>query len=75
MDVLKSTLDDIFKAHPQRVGMTYIEHMMMSCRLSGIFMIGSIEALIHAVIPFVFEKGSTKCVSKATQLLHMNHRP
>lgn len=67
-------LHDIFTTHLHQVGMTYIEHLMTSCHLSKIFMMGSIKALIHAIIPFIFEKGSTQCVLTAACILDAHNR-
>lgn len=57
MDILK-----IFTAHPQEHNITYIQHMVISLTLSMNFFVASIQALIHAFFPFIFETSSSDTI-------------
>ena len=68
----------IFFNHPNKVGMTYFQHMKFSYRLSLLFFEGFYKALIHSFIPDIYITSSTN-ISKDIQdiinnvhLLHSN---
>ena len=58
----------IFK-HPERVCMTYGNHMLFSLNCSYIMFTGSIKAFIHAFIPDIYIASSTKVVNKLQKLI------
>lgn len=45
-----------FTAHPSRVNETYFEHAGVALSFSGQLFLAAVAALIHAVLPFAFEK-------------------
>jgi len=50
--------------HLQDVGETYDEHFVHAGRY-GLVLIGAgLACLVHAVLPFLFEKTGSQCVSK-----------
>ena len=53
-------LFDIFTAHPREHNITYMQPMMFSLNLGVSFFVASIQAVIHAVFPFIFESSSSK---------------
>lgn len=53
-------LFDIFTAHPREHNITYMQHMMISLNLGVSFFVASIQAVIHAVFPFIFESSSSE---------------
>ena len=48
-----------FLKHPNKAGMSYFEHLMLSMRFAFMLFIASIQAFIHALCPFLFE---TSCL-------------
>jgi hypothetical protein len=51
---------ELFTQHPAAVGMTYMQHGLLSLSLSRMFLVGAVQAFVHAIFPFFFEKGSTE---------------
>lgn len=47
-------LENLFTKHPQQVGETYIEHMLVSLSYSLTFFLLSVTSLVHAFLPFLF---------------------
>jgi hypothetical protein len=45
-----------FTAHPASVGESYIEHFGVALKYAGWLAAASFCALVHAVLPFMFEK-------------------
>ena len=53
-----------FTDHPASVGETYFEHLLAAATFSIRLLIASITCLIHAVLPFLFEKEGSKMVTR-----------
>jgi hypothetical protein len=51
--------------HPASVCMSYSEHFLLSMRFAGMFFIGSIKAVIHAIYPDVFITSTSKLLRDA----------
>ena len=49
-------------AHPNNMRMTYYRHFFVSFRYSTKLFIGSIKALIHAIIPSLYVTSTTELV-------------
>lgn len=45
-----------FVRHPQSVGESYGEHAMFAGRFGVTLLLAGMAALVHAVLPFAFEK-------------------
>ena len=60
----------LFTAHPASVDETYFEHMAFAGRFSGKLFAAAFAALVHAVLPFLFEKTASGIVG---QLYHRTH--
>ena len=53
-----------FGKHLQDVGETYDEHFVHAGRY-GLVLIGAgLACLVHAVLPFLFERTGSKCISQ-----------
>jgi len=63
-----------FETHPAQVGMTYVEHMCVSLRLSMIFGIASVKAVIHALLPHFFPSSSTMSLEEASRVIRASRR-
>ncbi len=44
-----------FTTHPREVGETYFEHGLFACRYGAKMTLGGIAALVHGLLPFLFE--------------------
>ena len=50
--------------HPNSVGETYIEHMGFALRFSALLFAAGFCALVHAVLPFCFEKTASNIIRR-----------
>ena len=48
-------MKNIFTKHPKSVGESYFKHFFHAIRFSGVLLILSFKALIHAILPFLYE--------------------
>lgn len=53
-----------FLAHPHAVNESYFEHMGAALRYAGTFAFCAFCALVHAFLPFLFEKTASTIVKK-----------
>ena len=54
----------IFTDHPQSVGETYFEHMRFAGWFAARLLMAGGAALVHAVIPCLFEKTASRMISQ-----------
>jgi hypothetical protein len=60
---MKSYLSKIsFTKHPNSVGENYIQHMLVSFSFSLLMIKGFFVCLIHALLPFCFEKTGSNMI-------------
>ncbi len=52
-----------FTTHPESVGETYSEHFGMALGFSARLALASLICLVHAVLPFMFEKTGSKMIA------------
>lgn len=65
-----SRLITLFTAHPASVDESLGEHFVFAARFSGLLFLAAGAALVHAILPFLFEKTASKIVG---QLYHRTH--
>ena len=53
-----------FTKHPHQVGETYAEHMAAAAGFGWTLFVAGIACMIHAVLPFLFEKTASRCVAQ-----------
>ncbi len=53
-----------FTTHPASVDETYFEHMLFAGRFSLRLFGAAFAALVHAVLPFLFEKTASQLIRK-----------
>ena len=46
----------VFLDHPRKVDETYAEHLLFASKFAGLLMLAGGVALVHALIPVLFEK-------------------
>lgn len=57
-------LTRIMIAHPNSVGETYLEHMRFALRFAALLTAAGVCALLHAFLPFCFEKTASNIVRR-----------
>jgi hypothetical protein len=62
----------LFLAHPQSVNESYFQHMGVALRYAGTFAFCAFCALVHAFLPFLFEKTASTIVKN--MVANMNAR-
>jgi hypothetical protein len=63
-----------FTEHPASVGETYTEHMARAGRF-GLRMVGAgIACLVHAVLPFLFERTGSVAIAELNDRMVVNRR-
>ena len=60
----------IFLSHPAQVDESYLEHAAFAARFSGWLFLASLAALVHAVIPCLFEKTASRIVARLYARTH-----
>jgi hypothetical protein len=67
---MKTNLKDLFTAHPQSVDESYFEHLLFAGKFSGQLFLAGFAALIHAMLPFLFEKTAGNLIKDMYQRIH-----
>ncbi len=57
-------LKRLFLDHPGSVDETYLEHAAFATRFSGTLFLAALAALVHALLPFAFEKTASTLVAR-----------
>ena len=65
-----SKFTELMTAHPASVDESYGEHFLFALRFSGTLMLAAGAALVHAVLPFLFEKTASQIVARLYQRTH-----
>ena len=60
----------LFTEHPQSVDETYLEHMRFAAGFSGRLFLAAGAALVHAFLPFLFEKTASSMISTMHHRMH-----
>ena len=60
----------LFLTHPQSVDESYLEHMAFAGRFSGKLFLAAGAALVHAVLPFMFEKTASGMIAEMYARTH-----
>ena len=59
-----ATMKNLFLTHPRSVEESYVEHMAFAGRFSGKLFLAAGAALVHAVLPFLFEKTASRMIAE-----------
>ncbi|MXQ06532.1 hypothetical protein GQ651_01595 [Alphaproteobacteria bacterium GH1-50] len=57
-----TTLSRAFTQHPASVDETYFEHLLFASRFAARLFAAGGAALIHAILPFMFEKTASNLI-------------
>ena len=60
---------EIFIDHPASVDETYFQHMRFAARFSAVLFAAGAAALIHALVPCLFEKTASNRIRKLYSLI------
>ena len=64
-----NALINAFVRHPNSVGESYAEHAAFAGRFGAMLMLAGLAALVHALLPFAFERTASGIVKQ----LHERH--
>lgn len=70
-----SPLTKLFTEHPASVDESYFEHMRFAGWFAGTLLLAAGAALVHAVLPFLFEKTASRIVSQLYDRTHNRGAP
>ena len=69
------SIQSLFTDHPASVGETYWQHLGAAWGFSWRMMVASIACLIHALLPFLFEKTGSRAITQLHDRMVVNrHR-
>ena len=54
--------------HPNKNGMTYFKHMYYSLKFAIMLLIASVQAVIHAILPFLFETSTSDLIRNINKI-------
>ena len=69
-----SRLITLFTAHPAAVEESFGEHFLFALKFSLLLFAAAGAAMVHAVLPFLFEKTASKIVAKLYARTHNRGR-
>jgi len=61
---------DLFLSHPRSVEESYFEHLAFAARFSALLFAAAAVALVHAILPFMFERTASRIVAKLYARTH-----
>jgi Family of unknown function (DUF6356) len=68
------SMHGLFTEHPASVGETYGEHLRAAVGFGLRMMLGGLACLAHALLPFLFERTASKCVTELHQRMVARQR-
>jgi hypothetical protein len=69
-----ATMKNLFLSHPKAVDETYFEHLAFAGRFSAVLFLAAGAALVHALLPFMFEKTASRMVARLYERTHNRGR-
>ena len=68
--LMSNQIARLFTAHPQSVDETYFEHLKFAGTFSAKLFAAGFCALVHAVLPFTFEKTASRMINELHHRMH-----
>jgi hypothetical protein len=65
-------MKSLFEEHPNSVGESYLMHMLQAGRFAGRLLLAGVACLIHAVLPFMFEKTASGAIAELHDRMVLN---
>jgi len=69
-----ATMKNLFLTHPQSVDETYFEHMAFAGKFAGLLFLAAFCAMVHAILPFMFEKTASGMIARMYAKTHNRGR-
>ena len=69
-----AAMRNLFLTHPQSVDESYVEHMAFAGRFSGKLFLAAGAALVHAILPFAYEKTASRLIAEMYAKTHNRGR-
>jgi len=69
-----ATMKSLFLTHPRSVDESYFEHMAFAGKFSGKLFLAGLCALVHAVLPFMFERTASSMIAEMYARTHNRGR-
>ncbi|MEO1746299.1 MAG: DUF6356 family protein [Pseudomonadota bacterium] len=63
----------LFTAHPATVDETYFEHLRFALGFAGWLALAAGAALVHALLPFLFERTAGRIIERLHHRIHNRH--
>ena len=67
---MRHSMERLFLDHPESVGETYLEHMRFAGGFAVSLLAAGFAALIHAFLPFMFEKTASGVIERLHRRMH-----
>ncbi len=64
------SLSQLFTDHPSSVDESYLQHMRFAGGFSGRLFLAGCAALVHALLPFLFEKTASGMIDAMHHRMH-----
>jgi hypothetical protein len=64
------SLSRLFTEHPQSVDENYFEHLLFAGKFAATLLVAGLAALVHAILPFLFEKTASRMINKMHYRMH-----
>lgn len=61
---------NLFTAHPASVDESFGEHFVFAMKFAGLLFAAAGAALVHAILPFMFEKTASRIIAKLYNKSH-----
>jgi hypothetical protein len=71
---MRATLHRLFLSHPQAVDESYSEHLLFALGFAARLFGAGLAALIHAVIPCLFETTASRMIREMHECIANRHR-
>ena len=68
------SLRELFTRHPATVGETYWQHLGAAWGFSWRMMVASLACLVHALLPFLFEKTGSQAITRLHDRMVVNRQ-
>jgi hypothetical protein len=71
---MTARIAQLFTAHPETVGESYFGHMAFAAWISSRLALAAGAALVHALLPFLFETTASRIVRELAERTHNRGR-
>ena len=67
-------MSNLFTKHPKSAGETYRQHFFKALGFSGLLLSLSFKALVHAILPFIYESAISSRIKKLNEDLQQRKK-